>query len=212
MDNSRDLRRGQSRLEKWIWESLSSHDPYSLEREWNYLGSLSSLETEERSKKRDKILVHFQPRRWGRTEGEWPVREEGKQERTGTREPREEMEMFHGGSQAMLPIIMTMLMTTSFSGPPGGMSLCSGDLLTSRWTTSFCSSSPLCLGSHHHPDLIWLQGCFLKSPSQIRKAASALKVWLDLSPVHREEDLAFLSPYALHSFPPLSSNILFLVL
>lgn len=49
---------------------------------------------------------------WAVREGEWPVRESA-----GTGQPRQETEMFHGGSQALLHIIMTILITTSFSGP-----------------------------------------------------------------------------------------------
>lgn len=69
-----------------------------------------------------------------RKNAEWPVREEGNGENLETWEPRDKTEMFQGGSQAMLPVIMTMLTTTAIPGPTGGMSLCSGDLLTSRIT------------------------------------------------------------------------------
>lgn len=70
----------------------------------------------------------------------------------------------HRGSQAPLPI-MTMLITTTMSGPPGETSLCSGDPLTSQ--------------SSAHPHLYALVSITIQISSGFKAVF--------LSPLHKSE-------------------------
>lgn len=99
------------------------------------------------------------------------------------------------GSQVMLATVISVYHHNHLLDSPEEESLFRANLFASLLTLLILTSGPWL---HHHPHLIWLQGCFLKSPFINQKSSLRTERSHNLTPhvpqVHRVDNFTFIYP------------------